>query len=152
MQISPAPPNKRSNRGMKQKLSETVLGMVRKLRFRRFCYIYNSRVDFVDFWLCLYIVTTGMVCLYSHPLENIPVYTNLTERGISSNELGVFTKYRVIESDSFVHPIQTFNHSCLFWKMLVAKRFFVVTIRHPRQSGPTAHNRLSISRDTVVTR
>lgn len=91
MQISPAPPNKRSNRGMKQKLSETVLGMVRKLRFRRFCYIYNSRVDFVDFWLCLYIVTTGMVCLYSHPLENIAVYTNLTERGITSNGLGVFS-------------------------------------------------------------
>lgn len=57
---------------------------------RNFKYIYHSRIDFVDFWLCMYIVSTGLVCLFSKPLENIPVYTNLTNRGISSIHLGLF--------------------------------------------------------------
>lgn len=72
-------------------MQQKMTSIIKRLRLRRFCYIYNSRVDFVDFWLCLYIITTGMVCLYSHPLENIPtVYTNLTDRGITSNGLGLF--------------------------------------------------------------
>lgn len=69
-----------------------ILIFLKRFKIRKFCYIYNSRIDFVDFWLCLYIIATGIVCLYYHPLENIPnVYTNLTGSGMTSNKLGVFS-------------------------------------------------------------
>jgi hypothetical protein len=76
---------------MKLEILKAVSGVADHLPIRRFCYIKNSKLDFVDFWLCLYIITTGIVCVYSHPLENIPdVYTNLTGEDITSNELGLF--------------------------------------------------------------
>jgi hypothetical protein len=135
-------------------MQQKMTSIIKRLRLRRFCYIYNSRVDFVDFWLCLYIITTGMVCLYSHPLENIPtVYTNLTDRGITSNGLGLFAL--IIGSLNLIRLYIPFKPPIIvacFGKCLMLSVFFVVTIRHPRQSGPTTHNRLSISCDTVVIR
>lgn len=112
---------------MKQKLLEAVSGMDRKLRLRQFCYIYNSRIDFVDFWLCLYIVTTGMVCMYSHPLENIPVYTNLTERGITSNGLGLFSLSIGLLNLIRLHlPVKTPIVISIFGKCLMLSVFLLL--------------------------
>jgi len=58
--------------------------------FKSFSEIYNSRVHFVDFWLTIYILTTAFICLFSRPLENISVYTNLTDNGVTSELLGYF--------------------------------------------------------------
>lgn len=58
--------------------------------FKSFSEIYNSRICFVDFWLTIYILSTALICLSSHPLENIAVYTNLTNNGVSSVLLGYF--------------------------------------------------------------
>lgn len=57
-------------------------------RPREFKYIYRSRIDFVDFYLCLHLIFTALVLLIAHPLEHLKVYTNLTDSGITSSILG----------------------------------------------------------------
>lgn len=55
---------------------------------REFKYIYESRIDFVDLYICLNLIFTAIVLLFSSPLEHIAVYTNITKHGVTSKMLG----------------------------------------------------------------
>lgn len=55
---------------------------------REFKYIYESRIDFVDLYICLNVLLTAIVLVVSSPLENIAVYTNITQHGVTSKTLG----------------------------------------------------------------
>ena len=57
-------------------------------RPREFKYIYESRIDFVDFYLSLHLIFTALVLLIAQPLEHIAVYTNITKSGVGSIGLG----------------------------------------------------------------
>ena len=97
-------------------------------KIRPFHYIYNSRVDFVDFWLILYILTSGIILFISQPLENIPVYTNLTNQGITSYELGAYAL--LVGTMNLVRLFTPFRLFCIystvFLKCLMLSFFFLM--------------------------
>lgn len=62
-----------------------------KIRIRPLKYIYNSRVDFIDLWVSVLSILTGIVLMLNNPLETISVYENLTKSGITSSRLGAFS-------------------------------------------------------------
>lgn len=58
---------------------------------RRWCYIYNSRVDFIGGWLSLLVFILGVYLLIVQPVEKIEYYHFLAEQGFGSNSLGSFS-------------------------------------------------------------
>ena len=68
------------------------------MKIRDLRYIYNSRVDFVDIWVSMLLLMTGIILVSSNPLETIKgrfliieIYNNLTRNGLSSISLGFFS-------------------------------------------------------------
>jgi hypothetical protein len=58
---------------------------------RRWCYIYNSRVDFIDGWLSFLVFILGIYLLIVQPVEKIEYYHFLEEQGFGSIVLGSFS-------------------------------------------------------------
>ena len=59
-------------------------------RPRKFQYIYVSRIDFVDFYLCLNLLVTAGVLWYGRPLERLSAWAMIAHTGVTSVELGGF--------------------------------------------------------------
>jgi hypothetical protein len=58
------------------------------MKLRQFCYIYNSRKDFIDLWLCIYLLMTGIVCVF-HEDKGL-IYSDIeTNISVSQYQFGI---------------------------------------------------------------
>jgi hypothetical protein len=58
---------------------------------REFHYVYNSRIDFVDFCLSIGLLFTSIILIHQKPIENIAsVYKNFANTGVTSVAFGTY--------------------------------------------------------------
>lgn len=53
--------------------------ILNKIKIRPLSYVYNSRVDFIDAWISVLTILTGIILITNDPIENLPIYQSLIQ-------------------------------------------------------------------------
>lgn len=97
-----------------------------KFSTRPLSYIYNSRIDFIDAWLAILTIISGVILIVNDPLEIVPFYNTMIVNGVSSDRLGSFSVF--IGVSNFIRILLPFKTNIILATVMKALSLIVYLI------------------------